>query len=251
MALLFDIIMKMKTKEEIIKDLQNYSKKNNGKTPSEKVFYDFTGLGIYDLRKYGWSCYGELVKEAGLIPNKFDKTKYSKNQLCELFIEIVREKGRWPTRGELEVKHNNNPTFPSHATFYNKLGLTRELAKTILNFVDDKKGYDDIIEMCNSVIDGSDDRFTSNEESNSGYVYLGKQHGNYKIGKSKDTNRRREDITLLGSEPFELIHEIKTDDINGVEKYWHTRFKLKLLRGEWFKLSPSDAKAFKRWKKIF
>lgn len=71
-----------------------------------------------------------------------------------------------------------------------------------------------------------------------------------KIGKAKDIDRRREDITLLGSEPFELIHEIVTDDMKGIEKYWHNRFKAKWIRGEWFKLNSSDVKAFKRWKKI-
>ncbi|MEK7472504.1 MAG: GIY-YIG nuclease family protein [Patescibacteria group bacterium] len=53
----------------------------------------------------------------------------------------------------------------------------------------------------------------------------------------------------MSSEPFQTIHEIKTDDMNGVEKYWHNRFKSKWLRGEWYKLNPSDVKALKHWTK--
>lgn len=66
----------------------------------------------------------------------------------------------------------------------------------------------------------------------------------------KSVNRKTqvdvEKITLLGPEPFKLIHEIKTDVMNGVEKYWHERFKSKHKRGEWFNLSSTDVKSFKR-----
>lgn len=55
----------------------------------------------------------------------------------------------------------------------------------------------------------------------------------------------------MGSEPMEWIHVIETDDMRGVENYWHNRFKEKLKRGEWFKLDKDDIKAFKRWKNIF
>ena len=81
------------------------------------------------------------------------------------------------------------------------------------------------------------------------YIWVNRTE-NIKIGKSKDPDRRREDITLLGSEPFELIHVIKTDDMNGIEKYWHERFKSKHKRAEWFSLSRTDISAFKLWKKI-
>lgn len=240
----------MFTKEEIIKELQKCAKANGGKTPSEKVFHESTEVDRYDRMRF-WPNYGELVREAGLTPNKFDKTKYTHEQLCVMFIGVIRETGKWPTRGYLDVKHFKDNSFPHSVTFYSKLGLTGNLAKTILEYVEDREGFGDIIDICNSVLEkytnhneGSDNNFIN------GYVYLGKQHGSYKIGKSKDANRRREDITLLGSEPFELIHEIETDDMNGIEKYWHERFKSKWIRGEWFKLSPSDIKAFKRWKKI-
>jgi len=242
----------MLTKEEIIKKVQKWSRENKGYTPGEKKFYEYAGIGIYDLKKHGWANYGELVGEARLTPNKFDKTKYSPEQLCKMFIEVIREKGKWPTRGVLDVKHLSITNFPDSSTFYNKLGLTRNLAKTILEFVEDKQGYDDVTDICNSAIEEFEDRdeFSEEEGITNGFVYLGKQHGDYKIGKANNANRRRDDITLLGSEPFELIHEIKTDDMNGVEKYWHNRFKSKLKRGEWFNLSTADIKAFKRWKKI-
>ncbi|KKR85824.1 MAG: hypothetical protein UU32_C0032G0003 [Candidatus Woesebacteria bacterium GW2011_GWB1_41_10] len=240
----------MLTKKDIISELQKYSEEI-GKTPGEKAFYENTNVGIWDRMKY-WSNYGELVNQAGLTPNKFDNTQYSKEELCDIFIRTIREKGKWPTRGYLDVKHTNDSAFPSSATFYRKLGLTNTLAQTILDYINNRKGFEDVIKICNSVPEKNKKPDESTEEEGiiSGFVYLGKQHGDYKIGKAKDINRRRDDITLLGSEPFELIHAIETDDMNGIEKYWHNRFKTKNLRGEWFKLNPTDTKAFKCWKRI-
>ena len=191
------------TKEEILKEIRKYAK-DIGKTPGEKNFYKNTEVTAWDRMKY-WPNYGELVREAGLIPNKFDRTKYSHNQLCETFIEVIREKGKWPTRGELNVKHTYDSNFPKSVTFYNRLGLTGNLARSILEFIGDKQGYNDIIKICNSVLKEYEERSEPSEDSDmvSGFVYLGKQHGKYKIGKTKDLNRRREDITMLGSEPID------------------------------------------------
>jgi len=240
------------TKEEVLNAIKKWAKDNGGKTPPEKVFYEDTDAGIYDRMRY-WPNYGTLIREAGLTPNPFDKTKYTHEQLCEIFIGVIRENRGWPTRGILDVKHFQNLEFPSSSTFYEKLGLTGDLAKAILKFAEDKKGYEDILPICGAVIKQYMAKEGPSDGGNIavGFVYLGRQHGNYKIGKAEDVDRRREDITLLGPEPFEMLHWIKTDDMNGVEQYWHNRFKSKRKRGEWFNLSPTDIKAFKRWKKIF
>lgn len=242
----------MQTREHILKEILKCAEEL-GKTPSEKVFYEYSGVGIYDLHKCGWSNYGELVRDAKLTPNKFDKTKYSHKQLCDLFINVIRERGKWPTRGLLDVKHLNDDNFPDSSTFYKKLGLTKDLAFTILQYVRDKRGYDDIAKVCNNILEKyhKTNKASEADKVEGGFVYLGFQHGDYKIGFTKDLNRRRDDITLLGSEPMKWLHEMETDDMRGVERYWHNRFKSKWLRGEWYKLNSSDVKAFKRWKRIF
>lgn len=244
----------MYTKEEIIKEIQKFAKENGGKTPSEKELDVNTGIKNYYWHKY-WSKISDAQIEAGLLPNIFPKIPYEHKDLFEKFITLMRELKKWPTKAEIEVKHNKEYGFPGSSIFYRNLGNIKDLANKILQYAEDNN-YDDVIKICSEVLEKYKNVDISEKDGSekgavtSGFVYLGIQHGDHKIGHAKDANRRREDITLLGSEPFVLIHEIKTDDMNGVEKYWHTRFKSKWLRGEWFNLSSSDVKAFKHWKRI-
>jgi len=241
----------MLTKEQILKKIQKLAREK-GKTPSEKEFYNNTDVIGYDRMRY-WPNYGELVREAGLMPNKFDKTKYNHQQLCEMFIGVIREKQKWPTRGDLDVKHHADSNFPDSGTFYSKLGLTQELAKTILEFIAEKEQYDDINKVCEKVLLNFADEGKTNKDSNTsvGFVYLQKMGRVYKIGKTFDPISRAGEITIQLPEKSEPVHYIKTDDPSGVEAYWHNRFKSKRKNGEWFNLNSSDIKTFKRWRRIF
>ena len=70
----------------------------------------------------------------------------------------------------------------------------------------------------------------------------------YKLGRSTCAEMRHYQLKILLPEKLELIHKIKTDDPPGIEEYWHNRFKEKRKGGEWFDLSASEVKAFKRRK---
>jgi hypothetical protein len=54
----------------------------------------------------------------------------------------------------------------------------------------------------------------------------------YKIGKSNHVGRREYQIGLQLPEPVNAIHSIATDDPDGIEAYWHNRFKSKRAKGE-------------------
>ena len=68
----------------------------------------------------------------------------------------------------------------------------------------------------------------------------------YKIGKSKDGDKRGAGISLLLPEDLVAKHEIKTDCPFILEKYWHSRFHSKRRQGEWFEPTKSDVEAFKK-----
>lgn len=216
----------MFTKEEILKRIQEWAKENSGRTPSEKIMKEELGIPKWDWISY-WTKTTDIQREAGLKPQIFDKTKYTKKELCNELIKLIRENKKFPTRDEFVFKRRQDSKFPAYPTFVKKLGKTRQSAQTILEYIKDKRGYKDIVDICGPVLEKHKEQDVSTEDGSviKGFVYLGKQHGEYKIGHTKDLNRRREDITLLGSEPMEWIHAIETDDMNGVEHYWHDRFK--------------------------
>jgi len=41
------------------------------------------------------------------------------------------------------------------------------------------------------------------------------------------------------------VHAIKTDDPDGIERYWLKRFERKRKNREWFQLSGDDTKTFR------
>ncbi len=244
----------MFTKDEILLEVKKLAKEL-GRTPSAAQFKERTGIGQYHFPKYSWANYGELVLEAGLRPNVFDKTKFKDEDLIRIIIKIIREKRKWPTRSELEIKHYNDPKFPAYSTFTKSLGLTKIMAEKVLNYVDNKRGYVDIIAICKPIMEEKNDDIGDQKsgQMDYGWVYLIRhgKHNQFRIGKTGNLLKR------LGQNRIELpegatpIWSIETDDKTGVETYWQNRFKPKALNGDWFKLTPADVKAFKRWRKIF
>jgi len=246
----------MLKKEEIIREVQEWAKKNGGSTPSEKIVREELEIPKWEWITY-WTKITDLQREAGLVPQKFDKTKYDKKGLCDEFIKLIREKKKWPSRDELDYKRRQDSTFPASVTFYKQLGLTGDLALTILEYIKDKRGYDDIVNICNSVIqkykDSDKTEIKNTEKVDHGWVYLFK-HGHfnqYRIGKTTDLLRRGGEIRIQLPERAILIHSIETADITGVENYWLNHFKSKQMNGDWFNLSRADVREFKSWKRIF
>lgn len=235
-----------KPREEIIRELRECVE-YLGQTPSEESFYKYAKISKTVLQKNGWVHYGKLIEEQGLTPNVFDKTKYSDEQLCKMIVKLIRDLKKWPSRDEIDTKHYQDQSVPMSSTFYNRFNLAAGIAEAVLNYIDGKSGYEDIILVCKEA-KTKFKRYTNEDNSNivPGDVYLGFQNGQYKIGFASDTERRIGQHSLYGPESMKLIHKIETDDARGIEAYWLNRFKDKSTgRPEWFKLTRSDIKAFK------
>lgn len=244
----------MYKREEILNETRRLAKEKGGKAPSEKELDTNAGIKNYYWHKY-WPKITDLQKEAGFSPNTFLKTPYKHDNLCERFALLIRELGKWPTKAEIEVKHNKETGFPGSSIFYRNLGNIKDLANNILEYAR-KHDYDDVIKICGSVIEqykNDDNRGMSKEQKGiHGWVYLIKhgRYNQYRIGQTTNILRRwKENKIELPEEPSH-VHTIETVDPEGVEKYWLNRFSAKKMNGDWFKLSSADVKEFRCWKKI-
>lgn len=241
----------MISKEDILEEIRKTTKENGGIPLGVDRFRDKTGITQTEWGKF-WPRLGDAQREAGFEANIFNTAGYEKEYLYEKFIVLIRELKKWPVRGDQRVKRANDSNFPSDYSFY-RLGTKQKLASKLLEYAQKKK-YIDIVEICNTVLKEFDNKDESVEEQTRNEfissVYLAKSGRYYKIGRTNSMGRRHHEINILLPENFTLVHEVRTDDPSGIEAYWHRRFESKRKNGEWFDLSSSDVKAFKRWKRI-
>ena len=137
----------------------------------------------------------------------------------------------------------NRKDFPGHSTFSNHFGNKTGLVAALTEWVRKNGEFSDLIAL-----------LPEPEETDTpplpteGFVYLLKSGDYYKIGRSNELERRVKEISVALPEEVSLEHSIRTDDPTGIETYWHRRFSDRRARGEWFRLTVADLRAFKRRK---
>lgn len=79
------------------------------------------------------------------------------------------------------------------------------------------------------------------------FIYvIGNNEKRQKIGFSKDVNKRLKSLQTGNPEKLILHHyvEIPENRVRIIEKKIHTELSYKRISGEWFNLSPDEAKNF-------
>ena len=233
-------------KAHIISEIRRTAIQNGGKPLGKIRFERATGIKEADWLGKIWARWSDVIKEAGFSPNTMT-TAHSNEQLLQPLVDMIRELGHFPTRAEQRLRRRNDPKFPTDTSISRRWGKKGQIAAEVMDYCLNRKGYDNVIQICSSI---ATQKYSTSENDNmqSGQVYLLKHHDAYKIGKSFDASRRYKEIRTQMPHKTEEIHVIQTDDPPGIEAYWHNRFKDKRLKGEWFKLTPNDVKAFKRRK---
>ena len=237
-------------KEYILKEIDRTAKENNGIPLGWRKFVKETGIRYTDWWGVYCSKWSDALTEAGYSPNKLQPA-YDETFLIKQLIAFIREIGKFPSVGELRLKTHNSSSFPSHDTIRRRLGGQYELPNRLLAYCEGKPEYSDITDICREVITTLKEvpeHYSKESDIEFGYVYLMKSGRFYKIGSSRNVERRNYELGIKLPEDLNILHKIRTDDPVGIEHYWHNRFKDKRKQGEWFELSSGDVAAFKRRK---
>lgn len=240
----------MVTKDEIITEIQKAAALNNGVPLGMGTFHKNTHIDKSDWYGKYWPNWGAAIEEAGLPPNKFGSDPYNLDTVLEKIALQAIELNKFPSKPELMILRRKDQSFPSYTTLKNRMGTKKQIINAVIEYCMERPQLEKAVGICYQATSALKDHTSAfphqSDKVQFGYVYLLKHGNHFKIGKSFDPTRRYKEIRIQMPEDCEEIHTIKTDDPSGIEKYWHKRFADKNLKGEWFKLSPSDVKAFKR-----
>jgi hypothetical protein len=236
------------TKQHILDEIKRTSATNGGSPLGVKRFYAETCIKHSDRFGKFWARWSEALSEAGFSPNQMTSA-YDGDVLFEKLVALARQLERFPSDGDFRLKSHNEKGFPNAKTFETRFGTKSQFISAVLEYCRRRGGYEDMIKFCETAVRRQrKPQEDTDEPRQIGFVYLFKCGRFYKIGRSNAAGRREYELAVQMPEKTEMIHEMRTDDPVGIEKYWHSRFVSKRKNGEWFDLSSADVKAFKQRK---
>ena len=227
----------------------------DGKPLGRLRFFAQTGIKESDWSGIHWTKWSDAQVEAGFSALSL-KPAYDEQYILGCISELTRKLGKVPTTPEMKLERRTNQLFPNDRVIGRRWGRA-ELIEKLRGFCAAHSEYQDVGAIVASKSTEAASTEASEESSpvpQTGYVYVIRAQGAYKIGCTQAPYRRAAEIANQSANGAELIHLISTDDPEGIEKYWHTRFSMKRLSGinkqsgEWFDLSREEISAFKRRK---
>src|SRR2546426_3193508 len=236
------------TKDHILQEIKRTAEANGGVPLGWRRFAKEVGIKDGDWIDKYWARWSGALREAGYAPNQLT-VAYPEALVLEKFIQLIRELGKIPVKGDLLVKASRNKGFPNPKTF-DKFGSKSVLIKRLCEYCRTHAGYDDVVSLCSGYAprEKGAEEYDGQSDETFGFVYLTKFGRSYKIGKTNAAGRRERELAIQLPEKSRTVHIIRTDDPSGIEAYWHKRFEEKRKNGEWFELDAKDIAAFRRRK---
>lgn len=239
-----------RSKEEILLAIKREAAANGGQPLGVERFIRATGIKQSDWAGRYWARWSDALVEAGFTPNTWQGPSQTDAELLRRLADLALDLGHYPTNMERKLHHNADAAFPDAKTVANRLGSRAEQLAKLLDLSLTDEAYSPIHDMVRPLMMTATDAATPAQIALgvTGSVYLMQSGKHYKIGFSGHVGRRAYEVALQLPERLEVIHEIETDDPEGIERYWHERFAAKRTNGEWFLLTSDDVTAFKRRK---
>ena len=240
-------------RELIISEIRRLAASSGGAPPGETRFVTATGISRRKWAGLHWVRWSEALAEAGFPPNAIS-VRLDSNELLAKAAAFCRELGRFPSQHDIRLRRRSDPAFPGDTTLRRHFGGRRRLAVALRRLALADPAWADLLDLVPEQAQApappaaraSASAPAPRPRRCEGMVYLLKSGRHYKIGQSRDIERRFREIGIALPEPVTLIHTIGTDDPGGIEAYWHRRFAARRANGEWFALGREDVKAFLR-----
>lgn len=243
----------MITKDEILVAIKRGAVLNGGVPLGEKRFARETGISPHLWKGRYWARWSDALREAGLETRDWGPVgRLSDEALTAVLADLTRELGRFPTGPEMQLRRHSDPSLPHAGVFRDRFGGVAEQRDRVLDFALATPGYEAVVEILQPVVKAAGTTVTSDGAAPvvTGYVYLFKSGDFHKVGRSNHVGRRSYEVGQHRPEGMEVVHQIETDDPEGIEAYWHRRFEPKRSphgsSREWFSLTADDVAAFKR-----
>ena len=238
----------MTTKDDVLEAIRETAAKNGGVPLGQLRFKNEAGIAVHEWRGKFWLRWSEALAEAGFTPNTRHMA-YDQDFLLTKLAELTREHKHFPTYPEMLFAKNKDEMFPGKEGFM-RLGSKSKRTQLLREFANQKPEFSDILAYLPSSEFSEDTEERTIENSGGdeveGFVYMIKSGRHYKIGRTTAVPRRHREITLELPEEPSRVHHIRTDDPEGIERYWHNRFAAFRANGEWFALTSREVRIFKR-----
>lgn len=222
----------------VLSEIRRLAAENGGQVPGAEKFNRITHLSHSYWKGEIWLRWSDAVREAGLTPNA-KTSRLDDGQLLAELAAAIRKFGFIPTTAELR-HYRKSARLSVQKTYINHFGGKRAMLIRLKSWVRDRDEWADVAGLLADVSDEEPElpRWTS-------AVYLMRAGPLFKIGCSRNPERRVRDVAYGVPAEAVVIHMIETDDPFGVEAYWHRRFAGKRVRGEWFRLSADEVATFR------
>lgn len=228
----------------IISEIRRLGSENNGQPPGVSAFTNATGITMGKWRGTYWARWSDALAEAGYQPNSLVARRDS-NEVLRKVAELCRILGRMPTNSDMRLHVRADASFPNDKTVASHFGSMSQL-RAALRQLSSQAEFAYLADIVPEEV--AEQRNLTSNATADGWVYLLRSGAFHKIGRSDQLERRVKSINIALPEAATLVHAIQTDDPSGIEAYWHRRFADRRANGEWFKLDPSDVRAFTRRK---
>jgi hypothetical protein len=233
-------------KADIVALIRDVAESQGGDV-SMRRFIELSGIKERQFIGVHWATWNEVKQDAGLETNTFLQPPLDEDKVIPDVAALVAQLGRWPTDRQLQMAKRRNGRIPTRSVF-RRLTTDTPFLRRLREYCSERAELASVAILVSEKLRESLAPVTA-AVATAGFVYMLRSGRRYKIGRTSSPTRRHREVRLELPDRTDLVHSIETDDPQGIEAYWHSRFAAKRIRDtEFFELSAADVAAFKKRK---